>query len=118
LLGIGGALVAGVPVDDSQDGGTVAAPGSPLQTSDGQTVGTAAVSYLDDQRVVVVAVSAAGDGQRYECRLHLADGTTTTVGEWVVPESGATWVMPAPATPAVSVELVAENGAVWSTASL
>lgn len=109
--------MAGSSRDETPPSATAVAPGAALQTEEGDTVGTAAFSYFDNQPVVVVAV-ADGEEGRYECRIRLADGSTTTVGEWHVPETGATWVMPAPSAPAVSVELVDEQGAVWSVATL
>ncbi|NDL58397.1 hypothetical protein [Phytoactinopolyspora mesophila] len=116
-LGVGGTVAATTAGDDAPADSVAAAPGAPLQTEDGDTVGTAAFSYLDNQRVVVVTVAGGGDGH-YECRLRLADGNATTLGEWHVPEAGATWVMPVPSAPVVSIELVDEQGAIWSTATL
>ncbi|WP_166355829.1 anti-sigma factor [Phytoactinopolyspora limicola] len=97
---------------------TASMPGAALTTADDEVVGMAAVSYVGDQRVVVVAAGGGIEGTSYECRLRLADGSAVTLGEWPVPDDGAMWVMPAPAAPAVSVELVADDGTVWSTATL
>ncbi|NED94956.1 hypothetical protein G1H11_06480 [Phytoactinopolyspora alkaliphila] len=115
VIGVGGSMVAG-SLDDGPPAATVDV-GTPLVTDEGEAVGTATLSYLGDQRVVVVA-AANGDGRTYECRLRLPDGQTSVLGEWTVPDTGSTWVMPAPYADSMTVELVDDSGAVWSTARL
>jgi hypothetical protein len=115
VIGLGGSLAAGGFDDDPP--AMIEALGTPLVTADGETVGMATLSYLGDQRVVVVAATGGG-GSTYECRLRFPDGRTSTLGEWAVPDTGSTWVMPAPYTGTMTVELVNDSGAVWSTARL
>lgn len=90
-----------------------------LRTGEGDDIGTAAVAWMHEDRVLVVAVSRAPVGVRYTCRVRLAEGQSKELGRWEAssPEGG-TWVMPAPQGDINGIELVTDSGEVWSSARL
>lgn len=90
-----------------------------LTTSAGDAVGHVSRSFADGEPVLVVEVTDGPVGNRYLCRLVLADGRTQAVGEWDLDaERPNSWVVPAPEPGVARVELVGESGAVWSSADL
>ena len=90
--------------------------GARLLTRTGSTVGTIEPSKAGDERVVVMQISDAPPGRHYSCRLVLKDGTVRDAGAWWVPASGrATWIAYGTASTIDRVELVADDGSVWST---
>ncbi|MDQ4007342.1 MAG: hypothetical protein M3211_04530 [Actinomycetota bacterium] len=93
---------------------------SALATGDGEQVGTAAVAWMHDRRVLVVSISDAPVGVAYTCRVRLAEGGTQELGHWEASSpGGGTWVVPAPQGELNSLEMVVtESGHVWSTAPL
>jgi hypothetical protein len=121
----GGTGLAAVLDDPAAPGtGTQNAPALaddtvPLHTPDGETVGTAAEAWMDDSRVLVVAVSEAPVGVRYTCRVRLATGGIQVLGRWESSSAdGGTWVMAAPQGDINVLELVTDSGNVWSYAQL
>jgi anti-sigma factor ChrR (cupin superfamily) len=92
--------------------------GSELVTVSGDGVGTVIPSRYDDAAVLVMQVHDARPGARYECRLRFPDGHTEDAGYWTVPASGSgVWVARG-AAGASAVELVSDEGRLWSTATL
>lgn len=124
VLGVAGTLLVGPAPDGPAADSERSTPSTPLVTGDGTRVGSVAVSYLDERRIIVVAIGQGGGetrygtGDEYECRLRLTDGDTVTLGQWSVPATGTMWVMPAPAGTAERLELVDDTGDVWSTADI
>lgn len=93
---------------------------APLVTADGTRVGLVSRSFGQGGPVLVVEVSDGPVGRTYTCRLRLADGTAEDVATWSLAEDRPnSWVVPLPTGSEVTaVELVAEQGNVWSTAHL
>ncbi|MDQ4084697.1 MAG: hypothetical protein M3165_02675 [Actinomycetota bacterium] len=99
--------------------GTLAEGTVVLEKSDGTDVGTAAVAWMHEERVLVVSVTDAPVGVRYSCRVHLAEGDSRVLGRWEASSPrGGVWVMPAPQGELSALELVTDSGDVWSTAQL
>jgi hypothetical protein len=95
------------------------ATGAPLMTTDDEQVGTVAHSRVDGEPVLVISVGTGPIGRRLDCRLVRADGQSEVVADWTLEEpGGATWVVPNPDEDAVRLELVDEDGEVWSSARL
>jgi anti-sigma factor RsiW len=114
-----GATWAVLRADEEPDRVVLAENSAHLRTKDGQQVGTVTRSWLNAQPVLVVEVTQGKVGKRYECRLRLAGGAEQVAGDWVLrSERGATWVVSAPESGVVGVELVTDTGAVWSSATL
>jgi anti-sigma factor RsiW len=112
-----GAIGARALVD--QETITASDNGAVLVTAKGSTVGTVEPSQAEGQQVVVLQVTDGRPGTRYTCRVRLDDGTARDAGEWVMPESGhATWIVPGSSTSMERVELVTDDGRVWSSARL
>ncbi|MER5911407.1 hypothetical protein ABT124_13105 [Streptomyces sp. NPDC001982] len=116
-LGAAGAALLGH--DTTPAGVTVSDGGAPLVTPSGSTVGTVAPSRAGSERVVVMEVTAGRPGTHYTCRLVLKDGSARDVGQWWTPSSGrATWIAYGSVSSIDRVELVQDDGRVWSTADL
>ncbi|WP_406404103.1 hypothetical protein OH805_32480 [Streptomyces sp. NBC_00879] len=117
-IGIGSAVTATV-VDRAPASVALSENGARLVSRTGSTVGTIEPSKAGDERVVVMQISDAPPGRHYSCRLVLKDGTVRDAGAWWVPASGrATWIAYGTASTIDRVELVADDGSVWSTADL
>lgn len=118
IIGISmGAIGARTLLD--QETITASDNGAVLVTAKGSTVGTVEPSQAGGQQVVVLQVTDGRPGTRYTCRVRLDDGTARDAGEWVMPESGhATWIVPGSSTSMGRVELVTDDGRVWSSARL
>jgi len=100
-------------------GPLLAADSAALETGDGETVGTAAVSWMHQDRVLVVQLNQAPVGVRYRCRVEMTEGSKLVLGSWQASSAkGGTWVMPAPQGDLSGVELVTDTGQVWSSAWL
>ena len=117
------AILLGGVVAVSQWGGSdqsdppLAGDATLLRTSDGDVVGTAAVTSIEGDPVVVVAVSDPKVGVPYTCRVLLESGRMVDAGRWTVDEpEGHTWITQAPAGEIAAMELVTDDGRVWSTA--
>lgn len=97
----------------------VADDSAALITASGEQVGSVSRSRESGEPVLVVDVSNGPVGKRYLCRLVLMDGATQDMGEWELgPERTNSWVVPSPQPGVRTVQLVAESGAVWSSADL
>lgn len=106
--GLGGAPATEQPVQSA---------GLPLTTADGDRVGTVSRSWSEGEAVLVVDVSSGQPGRSYLCRLVLEAGGTQDVGRWTLsPDRPNSWVVPDPGV--TTVELVADSGRVWSSATL
>lgn len=118
---LGGSTLLG---GDGQERAPVAEPplaadSAVLETGDGASVGTAAVAWMHESRVLVVQLNEAPLGVRYRCRVQMAEGNTKVLGRWQASSvHGGTWVMPAPQGDLSGVELVTSSGEVWSSAWL
>jgi anti-sigma factor RsiW len=125
LAAAGGFAGASVLSGDDADEPAVAQPAplaantTVLETGDGERVGTTAVAWMHERRVLVVSVHDAPVGVPYNCRVRLAEGQAKVLGRWTASsEDGGTWVMPAPQGQLTALELVLDSGKVWSTARL
>jgi anti-sigma factor RsiW len=97
----------------------VAADTAMLRTGDGDQIGTAAVAWMHESRVLVVQVSDAPVGVTYTCRVLRADAAPRVLGRWEASSpDGGTWVVGAPPGDLDRLELVTESGQVWSSARL
>jgi anti-sigma factor RsiW len=118
---VGGALFGGSGERQAPaaSGPLLAADSAVLKTGDHATVGTAAVAWMHEDRVLVVQLNQAPVGVRYRCRVQMAEGNTMVLGQWTPSSAkGGTWVMPAPQGDLNGVELVTDSGQVWSSAWL
>lgn len=113
---VGGATMLG---DSGSRQEAPTADNSVLKTSDGEQVGTTAVAWMHERRVLVLSVSQAPVGVRYRCRVVPAEGRPSVLGRWEASSpTGGTWVVPAPQGDLSRVQLVTDTGAVWSSARL
>ena len=117
---VGGALLGGSGErQTASPAPLVAADSAVLKTGDGATVGTAALAWMHEDRVMVVQLNQAPVGVRYRCRVEMAEGNTMVLGHWTPSSAkGGTWVMPAPQGDLNGVSLVTDSGQVWSSAWL
>jgi hypothetical protein len=114
-----GATWAVLQDNDPPDQAVVAEGSAHLTTRDGQNVGEVTQSRINGQPVFVVQVTDGKVGKRYLCRLQLADGEQRMAGDWTLrSEQGATWIVPAPESEVVELQLVTDTGNVWSSAKL
>lgn len=124
--GVGGAPATEPPVAEEsptgdappeEESGPEVSSGVALVTGDGERVGTVSRSWSEGAPMLVVDVTSGEPGRSYLCRLRMSDGTTEDVGRWTLDaDRPNSWVIPDPG--ATEVDLVAESGAVWSTATL
>lgn len=93
--------------------------GAALVTGSGARVGTVEPSSAGNERVVVMQITSGSPGTHYTCRLRLKDGSTRDAGQWWMPSSGrATWIAYGSAASIHRVDLVTDDGHVWSSAVL
>ena len=93
--------------------------GAALVTGSGTRVGTVEPSSAGNERVVVMQITSGSPGTHYTCRLVLKDGSTRDAGQWWMPSSGrATWIAYGSAASIHRVDLVTDDGHVWSSAVL
>jgi anti-sigma factor RsiW len=115
----GGAAAIAIWGDDTAPAPVLTADSAALRTGDGEVVGTAAVSSIDGQPVVVVSISRPAVGIPYHCRVVLEDGRNVDAGRWTVNDpGGSTWITHAPKGHIVGMELVTDDGRVWSKARM
>ncbi|MFC8519250.1 hypothetical protein [Streptomyces sp. NPDC057257] len=119
-LGLGGVVGAEVLGHRSTPAQVTASDhGAVLTTRSGARVGTVEPSSLGADRVMVMQIAAGRPGTHYTCRLLLKDGSTRDAGQWWMPASGrATWIAYGSADSVDRVELVTDDGHVWSSADL
>ena len=116
---VGGAIAVSVWSDSDPGDPPLAGDSAVLRTSEGDVVGTAAVSSIEGDPVVVVSISDPMVGVPYHCRVLLDNGRMVDAGRWTVDEpDGSTWITQAPSGKIVGMELVTDDGRVWSTAQL
>lgn len=119
VIGICFGALAVVVIDNDTTTPTASDIGALLVTPSGSTVGSVEPSLIGADSVVVMQVTAGRPGTHYRCRLHLKDGSVREAGEWRVPASGrATWIAYATASSIDRVDLVTDDGRVWSSAKL
>ncbi|HYJ68249.1 MAG TPA: zf-HC2 domain-containing protein [Nocardioidaceae bacterium] len=105
--------------DDTTPGPMLTADSAPLRKDDGEIVGTAAVSSIDGEPVVVVSISQPAVGIPYHCRVLLKNGRDVDAGRWAVDEpGGSTWITHAPKGHIIGLDLVTDDGRVWSSARM
>lgn len=93
--------------------------GASLVTAGGSTVGTVEPSQSGGHRVVVLQVTDGRPGAHYTCRVRHKDGTVLDAGNWWIPPSGrATWIVDASESTIDRIDLVTDDGRVWSSARL
>jgi hypothetical protein len=98
---------------------TASSQGAVLVTGSGTAVGTVEPSYAGDRRVVVMEIAKGHPGSHVTCRLLLKNGSVRDAGQWWVPASGrATWIAYGATATIDRVQLVADDGHVWSSADL
>lgn len=120
-LVIGGAVgaVLGAATEDPERSAAESAYAAALVTGSGETVGAVLAGGHADDEVLVLQVEDGPPGIHYTCRLVLADGSTRSAGDWVLPASGdAVWVLGRAPEGTTGVELVTDAGTVWSRARL
>lgn len=91
-----------------------------LTTSAGRDVGTATVTVVEGEPVLVVGLTTGPAGATYTCRMRFADGSTLDTDPWAA-APGAGWLVPLPDDRGAltGIELVPPGGATpWSTADL
>jgi hypothetical protein len=91
-----------------------------LTTGVGRDVGTATVTEVDGEPVLVVGLATGPRGAAYTCRMRFADGSTLDTDPWSA-APGAGWLVPLPDDRGAltGIELRAPGSdAVWSTADL
>jgi anti-sigma factor RsiW len=121
LVAVAAGVWAGATVVDGADDARVpVAEGTAmLWTGDGRQVGTAAVAWMHESRVLVVQVSDAPVGVQYSCRVLRAGGEPRVLGRWEASSpDGGTWVVSAPPGDLDRLQLVTASGQVWSSARL
>ena len=102
--------------DPAGSGGQVAA----LTTSAGRDVGTATVTEVGGEPVLVVGLATGAAGATYTCRMRFADGSTLDTDPWSA-APGAGWLVPLPADRGdlTGIDLLPPGSAApWSTADL
>lgn len=116
---VGGAVAVSVWGGSDTNEPPLAGDTSLLRTSDGDIVGTAAVSSIEGQPVVVISISDPAVGIPYHCQILLKGGRTVDGGRWTVDDpAGSTWITHAPHGDIVGMELVTDDGRVWSSAQM
>ena len=116
---VGGAVAVSLWGGSESTEPPLAGDTSLLRTSDGDIVGTAAVTSIEGKPVVVISISNPAVGIPYHCRILLRGGRMVDAGRWSVDDpAGSTWITKAPHGHVVGMELVTDDGRVWSTAQL
>jgi len=93
--------------------------GGLLLTGSGARVGSVEPSRAGSEHVLVMQITAGRPGTHYTCRLLLKDGSSRNAGQWWMPASGrATWIAYGSAGAIGRVDLVTDDGHVWSSAVL
>lgn len=115
-IGMGGTYAVTEVLDDPEGG--VVAESAYLTTDDGEHVGTVSRAGDEPDSPLVVAITDGPPGKRYTCRLRLENGQQRVVGAWTLDSPSGSWVVPYPSVGIASVEMVTDEGKVWSTARL
>lgn len=90
-----------------------------LRKGDGEVVGTASLSSVNDKPVVVVSLANPPIGVPYHCRVMLDGGPTVDSQSWEdEAPGGSTWIIPVPEGRIVNLEVVTDDGRVWSSAQM
>jgi hypothetical protein len=119
VLVVAAGIWGGTTLLDDPAQAPVASGTAVLETGDGDQIGTAAVAWMHESRVLVVSVGEAPVGVTYTCRVRLAEGQTQELGRWEASSpDGGTWVVPAPQGDISAIDLVTDSGEVWSSARL
>jgi anti-sigma factor RsiW len=99
-------------------------PGGPdrvaaLTTGTGRDVGTATVTEVAGEPVLVVGLTVGEAGDTYTCRMRFADGSTLDTDPWSA-APGAGWLvrLPDDRGPLTGIELLAPDHGAWSAADL
>jgi hypothetical protein len=115
----GGITAVTIWGDDAASEPVLTAHSAALRTGDGEVVGTAALSSVDDKPVVVVSIADPPIGVPYHCRVMLDSGRTVDSKSWTDETSGgSTWIVPVPEGHIVNLEVVTDDGRVWSSAQM
>lgn len=115
----GAAAVAIWGDDDAAREPVLTADSAALRKGNGKIVGTAAPSSVDDKPVIVVSISDPPVGVEYHCRVMLGDGRTVDSASWTDEDpGGSTWIIPVPEGHVVNLEVVTNDGRVWSSARM
>lgn len=116
---LGGVVALAIWDDDGTDAPTLASDSAALRTADGDIVGIMSISSLDEQPIVVVSITRPVLGMPYRCEVILDDGRIVEVGRWTEEDpGGTTWIARAPNGDIVGMELVTDDGRVWSSAQM
>jgi hypothetical protein len=114
---LGGAVAVTLSNGSDPSDPPLAGDAALLRTSDGDVVGTAAATTIEGDPVLVLAISDPKVGVPYTCRVFLESGRMVDAGRWSVDEpEGHTWITHAPAGKITGMELVTDDGRVWSSA--
>jgi hypothetical protein len=115
----GGITAVTIWGDDAASEPVLTAHSAALRTGDGEVVGTAALSSVDDKPVVVVSISDPPIGVPYHCRVMLGSGRTVDSHSWTdETPGGSTWIIHVPEGHIVNLEVVTDDGRVWSSAQM
>ncbi len=115
----GGITAVTIWGDDASPQPVLTAHSAALRKGDGEVVGTAALSSVNDKPVVVVSISDPPIGIPYHCRVMLGSGRTVDSKSWTDENpGGSTWIVPVPEGHIVNLEVVTDDGRVWSSAQM
>jgi anti-sigma factor RsiW len=115
----GAAAIAIWGDDDTPPEPILTAQSAALRNAGGDIVGTAAVSSVDGKPVIVVSLSDPPIGVPYHCRVMLASGRTVDSESWTDDApGGSTWIINVPEGRVIDLEVVTNDGRVWSHARM
>jgi hypothetical protein len=119
-VGMGGTYAVTEVLDgsDGNGGDGLVAQSAYLTTDDGEHVGTVTRAGDEPDSPLVVSITDGPPGKRYTCVLRLDNGRERVAGAWTLDSASGSWVVPYPSAGIASVELVTDEGNVWSTADL
>lgn len=90
--------------------------GTSLTDARGAVVGSVSDGIASGEPVLVVSISEAPEDGSYTCVVTLTDGSTVDVGTW---DGEGTWVVTeVDPDQAARIEMVRDDGTVWSSADL
>ncbi|MGD7732548.1 anti-sigma factor family protein [Propionibacteriaceae bacterium G57] len=114
LVGVGATLAVRAP----DPGAPAQVATVPLRTSDGATVGSVGLVFMDGRQQVVVNVTAGRAGWAYDCVLVDRAGQRHQAATYTLHDVADAWMVPVPASGLARVELISPSGKVWSSATL
>ena len=121
-VGMGGTYAVTEMLDGSEGNAGSGADGlvasAYLTTDDGEHVGTVTRAGDEPDSPLVVSITDGPPGKRYTCVLRLDNGRQRVAGAWTLDSASGSWLVPYPSAGIASVELVTDEGNVWSTADL